>query len=564
MKKIASIGLFMFAFQTFQAQINLDWVNTLSSSGEQRGYATQIDADGYIYNCGRFTGTVDFDPSNGTTQLTSIGLGDIYLSKTNESGNLVWVKSIEGDNLYSEVSIDLDFNGNCYISSYFNASFDADFGVGLNTLNSLGGSDVFMIKINSSGNFVWAKQFGGTGNERIGNVHISNANLYLSGRFESSVDFDPSAGTNMLTSAGGRDGFLIKLDTIGDFYWAKAFGGSGNDWARDFATSSSEDIYITGNYSNTVDFDLSSNTLELTSNGNEDIFVCKLNSLGEFVWAKSIGGTASERPNKLVFTDNNSSIYIVGFFGSTVDFDPNIGLNELTSNGDIDAFVLKLDNSGNYVWASNIGGILDDEGLSISEDDQSNIIVGGSFQETATILPLISNPANSSLTSSGNLDAFICKFDLNGIVQWSQNIGGTGNDRCFDLSLSGSTNLYVTGSFEASVDFDPSNASSLHTSLGGEDAYLVKFVQATSNLQNWNETNSIKLFPNPSNGCFFIESSNTEIIRLVNSIGQLIIPKLTVHSGKIDVSELPGGIYILESVSKGGNVSKMKLILTGN
>ena len=174
--------------------------------------------------------------------------------------------------------IALDNSGDLYLTGWFQSTADFDPGIGVYNLTSAGNADVFLSKLDTSGNFIWAKRIGGSGNDK--GVYISvdtNGRIYTSGIFEGTVDFDPNASTYNLSSAGGTDISICKLDTTGNFLWAKQIGGIGNESGGAFVLDANGNIHITGNFESIVDFDPGTDTVNLTSAGNKDVFVSKWN-----------------------------------------------------------------------------------------------------------------------------------------------------------------------------------------------------------------------------------------------------------------------------------------------
>jgi hypothetical protein len=175
-------------------------------------------------------------------------------------------------------------------------------------------TDVFILKIDSSGNFVWAKQLGGSGTD--GGIFIttdSHNNIYTTGCFQGSADFDPGTGIYNLTSAGSYDIFISKLDSLGNFVWATSMGGTGADFGNSIALDATGNVYTTGYFQNTADFDPGSGTFNLSSFGNKDIFISKLDNNGNFVFAKSLGGTNDDQAYS-VAVDDSGNVYTTGVF----------------------------------------------------------------------------------------------------------------------------------------------------------------------------------------------------------------------------------------------------------
>ena len=235
----------------------------------------------------------------------------------------------------------------------------------------------------------------------------ASENIYSTGYFQFNVDFDPGTGTTNLSSSGGQDVFIQKLDASGGFIFAKSFGGfAGIDNGNSIVIESSGNIYTTGFYQGTVDFDPGTGVTSLTSNGQSDIFVQKLNPLGDFEWASSFGSTSFDKGNSIT-VDAVGNVYSTGVYEGTVDFDPGTGTLDLISNGGRDIFIQKLDPSGNLLWANSIGGASQEVGNTITLDASENIHLVGNFQG---VVDFDSGPGTASLVSYGSYDPFILKM----------------------------------------------------------------------------------------------------------------------------------------------------------
>jgi len=386
-------------------------VSVFGGSSDDVGNSIAVDSSGNLYTTGYFEGTVDFDPGAGTSNLTSAGSADVFVSKLDSSGNFVWAKSFGGSSGDRGYSIAVDSSGNVYTTGFFVGTVDFDPGAGTSNLTSAGSYDVFVSKLNSSGNFVWAKSFGGSSPDAGYSIAVdSSGNLYATGAFQGTADFDPGAGTSNLTSAGGADVFVSKLDSSGNLVWAKGFGGSSGDVGNSIAVDSSGNLYATGDFYSTVDFDPGAGTSNLTSAGGSDVFVSKLDSSGNLVWAKSFGGSSPDIGYSIA-VDGSGNVYTTGFFEGTADFDPGAGTSNLGSAGGDDVFVSKLDSSGALVWAKSFGGSSPDAGYSIAVDSSGNLYTTGYFVGTVDFDP---GAGTSNLTSAGSYDVFVLKLTSSG------------------------------------------------------------------------------------------------------------------------------------------------------
>ncbi|MFZ4123907.1 MAG: SBBP repeat-containing protein [Candidatus Planktophila sp.] len=451
------------------------------SSGGDLGRSIAVDSGGNIYTTGHFRGTVDFDPGTGTSNLTSVGFADVFVSKLNSTGDLLWAKGFGGTSGGDfGHSIAVDSGGNIYTTGHFRGTVDFDPGAGTSNLTSAGATDVFVSKLDSAGDLIWAKSFGGG----VGNLAYSIAvdgsgNIYTTGYFRGTADFDPGEGTFNLTNAGSGDAFVSKLNSAGDFLWAKRFGGTQSDRAYSIAVDSSGNVYTTGYFQATVDFDPGAGTSNLTSAGATDAFVSKLDSAGDFLWAKRFGGTQSERAYSIA-VDGSGNVYTTGYFSGTVDFDPGAGTSNLTSVGQGDAFVSKLDSAGDLIWAKSFGGTESDLGLSIAVDGSGNVYTTGYFRRTVDFDP---GAGTSNLTSVGSDDVFVSKLDSTGNLLWAKSFGGTSFDFPFEddfnsIAVDGSGNVYTTGYFQGTVDFDPGEGTSNLTSAGYTDVFVLKLTSS--------------------------------------------------------------------------------------
>ena len=338
-KKIIFFAIkFLVISLTLNSQTNLQWAKTIGGVNDDASSSVTVDGAGNVYTTGYFNGTVDFDPGVGIYTLTSLGSDDVFISKLNASGNFVWAKQLGGANNERGLSITVDVSGNVYTLGWFGGITDFDPGVAVyNFTSAIGGSyDMFISKLDASGAFVYAKQFDGSRGLSIA-VDI-NSNVYTAGSFIGTVDFNPGAGVFNLTAVGGNDIFISKLDAFGSFVFAKTMGGYGNDYSSSITIDAVGNIYTTGAFNGTSDFDPGAGVYNLATvaGAATGVFISKLDISGAFVWAKQLGGTAGGGYGNCIVVDGTGNVYTTGNFMGTLDFDPGASVYNLTGPGSND------------------------------------------------------------------------------------------------------------------------------------------------------------------------------------------------------------------------------------
>ena len=461
----------------FSTQINgqnpsFAWVKTIGSSDKDRGEKIISDSSGHIYVTGRFSGTVDFEPGSGTTYLNSQGGMDIFVLKLDTSGNLLWAKSIGGYQNDYGTDIAVDKQQNVYVTGKFQGTADFDPGTGTHNISSNGSKDIFLVKLDSQGSLVWANATGGLNYDTGHGIALDDSsNIYLTGKFTGSVDFDPDTGSVILPTYGSADIFIQKLDSAGNHIWAHSFGSGNWEQGKDVAVDDSGNVIFVGSFYNTIDFNPDSAlTANHSSNGDKDYYVLKLTPAGDHIWSKSFGGYYDDDV-KSVITDDYGNLHLTGFFQQNVDFDPGPSTHNLSSNGQKDIFIQKLDSNGNLSWAQAFGSTYKDIGRGIHVTPDHNVLTTGYFHNTVDFDP--SNTTNQE-TSSGNRDIFILNLDSTGTFNWVETMGGNDDDYGWAITTNKNKRIYSTGAFENVVDFDPGNSVTNKTSNGNFDIFIHK------------------------------------------------------------------------------------------
>ena len=399
MKSLFYAAAFVLGSIVSNAQLpGFEWARGIGGTNNDVGYSIAVDSYNNVITTGSFNGTVDFDPGPGIYNLSSgAGLG-MYILKVDGSGNFIWAKSLAG--LVISRCLTMDASGNIYTTGNFYGTVDFDPGTGSYNLNSnpLGSPDAFISKLDKNGDLLWAVKFGGYGVD--GGVAIktdATGNVYTVGNFERTTDFDPGIGVYNIVSGGEQDIFISKLDGSGNFIWARGFGGYRYDYGNAIALDETGNVYITGSFVDNVDFDPGPGNFAMYSSFN-GAYVSKLDASGNFVWAKIVGGYTGNG----ISVDNDANVYTTGNFTGIVDFDPGPNTQYLKAFGDQDAFISKLDQAGNYVWARSFGGTATTS-VSIALDAMANVYTIGRFNKIADFDP---GPGVYFLSSSGILPMY--------------------------------------------------------------------------------------------------------------------------------------------------------------
>jgi hypothetical protein len=444
MKKLMILLIFVLVVLGLHAtEYEWAWIKQAGGTSYDLGRAIAVDAAGNSYVSGVFSDTVEF----GTTTLSSNGGYDIFVAKLDPNGNWLWAQQV-GDTNYDEgYAISVDAAGNSYVSGYFMGT--ATFGTTI--LTGYGDSDIFIAKLDADGNWLWAKQAGGTSSDMGWAIAVdATGSSYVSGDFYGTATF----GMTTITSSGGSNIFVAKLDPNGNWLWVVCPNGEYSGVSSAIAVDTAGNSYISGFFDGTAIF----GTNTSTSNGYDDIFVAKLDPNGDWLWAKQAGGSGHDEGYAVV-VDANGNSYISGGFSDAAMF----GTTTLTSNGSNDIFVAKLDPNGNWLWAKRAGGTSYDESYAIAVDAAGNSYLSGLFSASATF-------GTYSLTSDGDYDIFVAKLDPNGNWLWAKQAGGTLTDGSLAIAIDTGGNCYISGALSDTATF----GTSIFTSNGEFDIFVAK------------------------------------------------------------------------------------------
>lgn len=504
--------------------------------------ATVADAAGNVYLVGSFSNTVVL----GSTTLTSLGGGDVFVAKFNPASNqFTWAQRAGGAG--DDYAYALAVSGtSVYVAGEFSSSTA---GFGATTLTKAGTSDGFVAKLTDAGataGFSWAQRVGGAGTDRVDALAVSGASLYVVGGFEQTAAFGPTS----LTSAGTLDVFVAKFTdagTSGSFAWAQQGGGTSNDEALALAVSGAN-VYVAG-FMGSGAASFGATTLPAAStSASPDAFVAKLTDAGAtagFVWAQRAGGANTDAVTALAVSGSN--VYVAGQFGSATA-GASFGSLTLTGAGLFDAFVAKLTDAGStgsFVWAQPAGGAGPDRAYALAVRGSSVYVAGQFDSATASFGP-------ATLTSAGGSDVYVAKVTdagATGSFAWAQQGGGPGGDQAYALAVSG-TSVQVAGIFSsATANF---GAFALSNPAGAINlGYLASLTDPTLTATTAGRAQSpAQLYPNPARHTATLRlpaGTPPAPLTLTDAQGRTVrrYPAPISAETTLDLQCLPAGLYLL-------------------
>ncbi len=475
----------------------------IGNQGDTYGKVITIDKDSNFIVAGTFQGTLNFNPK-GINELTSnVGSIDIFIAKYDKNGNYKWVKNIGTTGIDNPTAVEVDFSGNIFLSGYFGSEnvagrfIDLDPGPKTANFYGEGGIDCFLVKLNSFGDYQWGfvlTNKDNFGSEIIWDFAVNHSGqLYLSGVFSGTVDFNPNGTRKRITCpTAGHGSFAAKYDRSGENLWVSVVGANiSNPFEEGFTSidvDGNDGCILSGNFRDTAKFEPDIDThLKTISAGSSDMFIARYSSLGKISFRGGFGGIEQDRifPRcAKIGTDGN--LYITGNFLGKADFYPGIGSIEIENFGNSkQIFLASFTLAGNLRWAYPLeSDEQDDVPLSMDFDGDGNVLISGYFTGSTNFNPkgekiLISNG------TTGAADAFLAKYDINGNLIWADKFGDviTGLDKygrpqltsIHSIKVDFDDNAIVTGKFYGTVDFDSSPEESLLSANNIFDMFIAKY-----------------------------------------------------------------------------------------
>ncbi len=447
------------------SQFSYSWSGSYGNFNPEEANDMCIDSDGNSYVAGAFWGTVDFDPSPVTFNLTSSGGTDIYVAKFDPSGNLVWAKTIgvtANDDRANKIVA--DDQGHIYVGgaySYGNDAGDFDPGPGVANLTSNGNIDAFIAKYDSDLNFIWAKNVASQNNDHLSSIGVDDdLNVYIGVTYSQiGVDFDPGTGVASLDLVSPWESAVAKFDINGNFVWAKTIlSGSGWEWSTDMAFDGQQNLYVTSHFSENADFDPGPGVDNHDAGaGTFDVSIQKFDPQGNYIWGAQLGGNGDDVGPSIEMNASDDAIYITSRLTPNANLETNNTNTPFGNNGQMDIWVGKLDLDGNLIWGNTAGGSLDEFTTDLTLDDCENVYVCGGLASTPVDMDW--GASDFLLSSLGSYDGFVSKYTKDGCFLDAFTVGNPGEDYLLSANLYTPDNtLRITNRFAEGLDFDPQAA----------------------------------------------------------------------------------------------------------
>jgi uncharacterized repeat protein (TIGR01451 family) len=515
------------------------WGTYYGGSGSDDFQGLSLDSNGFIYLSGYTTSLTQIATTGAhqTIHVPGASLTDALLVKFNNSGTRIWGTYYGGNSDESCSNVAASTNGDVYIlgrvhNTTTSSSAIATTGAHQTTFGGI--SDVFLAKFNSDGIRLWGTYYGGTGGEGEQGLHLDAAgNVYIGGTTASTSAISTAGAYQSVHSGGGFDVFVVKFNSSGVRLWGTYYGGNGDDYSKSITTDPTGNIYILGDTEST-DAIASAGAFQTTYGGGtqEDLFLLKLNSLGNRIWGTYYGGSGYDKPANLVL-DQSGNIYISGTTNSATSI-ATVGIHQSVIGGSTDAFLAKFNSFGIRQWGTYTGGPQGDVGNDLAIDTDGNTYLSGITSSSSAITTSDTHQPEFG----GGQDVFLAKFNSSGARQWGTYYGGNGTEYTRGgLFIDAHFRIYMCGISASVSNISTSNSyqSSFSGGSNAYDSFLVKFKQSKINGFVWNDWNA---------NCLK-ETSETNLLSGVNLMIQPSNYVTQSVNGFWSIDSLPAGTYTI-------------------
>lgn len=538
MKKLITLLAILALVHPGFAQCSNGYARYGVGASYDRAHDVAADNDGFAYLIGAFGDTAYFGPN----ALISNGSSDIFLIKYCPSGGVIWAKSfgsVQDDYGYAVAT---DNNGYLYITGSFNGTMQLD-SIALNA-NYPGTTDIFLAKLTTDGNFIWAKSAGSDGMDNGFDVLAANGAVFVTGNFSSSCLFEGMTAI----SNGSNDIFLAKYHANGMLQAVNTYGGTLSDAGNGIAVDQSGNIVLIGRFNGTADFITASLTC---ANSFSDAFTLKLDSALNESWVRQ-GAMTLEGTGASAAIDNANNIYITGGFSLAASF----GTFNLTSNGDKDVFVVKYNSSGTEQWALSGGNTVWDSGSDIVWGPNDKLYVTGYFQNDMTLV-------GYTVVSSGEEDIFMYEIDAQGNVTDAV-VGGGSKSDLGDGIAANQTSIFIGGSFRETALF---NGETLTAGVQPDPLIWKVCDGLSSSIRGPSQAVTFRIYPNPAHENLYVEWEGLEdqpVLLEISDLHGRMVESIAIGSRQriqINTSQFTSGLYLLSLRDKNHSAFFSKFIV---
>lgn len=544
--------LLMFAIDTYDptATIVIDpariWGTYYGGLSHDQAFDMELDSIGNIYICGSTHSSSAIAMGGHQNTFGGGGGDDAFIVKFDASGIRQWATYYGGGSGETGYSCTVDIDGNPYLAGISNSTSAIAYG-GHQLVNN-GNYDAFLVKFNANGVRQWATYFGGQSYDQ--GLHCttdSDNNVYLSGLTASDSSIASDFSHQTMHGGGDYDAFIAKFDQNGLLKWSTYYGGWDTDKGFSCAVDSLGYVYLCGNTRSSIS--ISSGGHQNTLGGvGYDAFLVKFSANGTRQWGTYYGGADSDFGSSCA-VDEYNNVYLCGYTRSVNGIFLE-GQQEIYGGGNYDAMLVKFNDNGVRQWGTYYGGENDDSGDDCTVDGNGSVYLSGNTNSTSDI----SSGGHQVIFGGGARDAFLVKFDVDGVRQWGTYYGGTGDEygqQCVADDMGDVLLVGTSSSTEAIAAVGHQNVYG-----GGEsDAFLVKFNGDLNTVVEQNvvePSTDLDIFPNPTlNECIILLPLDAQAIRILvmDAAGrEALAPKSINTSGpiKLDLNSLVSGLYIVQ------------------
>ena len=459
-----------------------------------------------------------FSKSNDGDVTGNHGEKDFWILKLSSEGALEWQKSLGGSLDDAPNSIKQTLDGGYIVAGDSNSN-DGD------VTGNHGNTDVWVVKLNSSGALEWQKSLGGSGWDEASSIQQTIDGGYIVGGSSTSSDGD------VTENKGSTDYWIVKLSSGGILEWQKSYGGSNSEGINSIQQTS-DGGYIAAGLTNSNDGDVTGHRLQ------GDYWIVKVDASGNLEWERTYGSRGSDVATSIIQTTDGGFI-VAGHTNY-------IGGDVTEHFGSSDYWIVKLTSTGLLEWQKSYGGGLSDMASSIRQTTDGGYIIGGTSA---------SNDGHVT-GNHGQEDYWIVKINATGTLEWQKPLGGSDIDQ-FSSILQVSDKDYIVAGATFSIDGDVS------LNKGLSDIWIIKLTPFL-NVDDTDLSGAISLYPNPNDGQFYLELSSLKeeaSISIIDVLGRLVYTNNNVTPGTVEINQnFASGMYVV-TVSSGISETNLKMIV---